>query len=187
MNTIKLNSKALLQLTAIKKHLSTQITLTEDDRVLLIDCISSLLTETSFFDFPTEIKISDVGQIDSVLEKWIALFNNLPGWDYCPFCFLADDDNLELLQKNTIITAWFAPSYAYNSIRSSNNRAYEVRLKADGTAKFWFPTFEDAEQYPELYNFKGSWKEAYYLLIETLKKGWPMEEFPEELQQFLKK
>jgi hypothetical protein len=60
-------------------------------------------------------------------------------------------------------------------------------LKDDGSAKFWFPTFEDAEQYPELFNFRGTWKEAYLLLIETLKNGWPMEEFPDELKLFLKK
>lgn len=83
--------------------------------------------------------------------------------------------------------AWFAPSYAYNSAKTAHDPAYEVQLKGDGTASFELPTLQDAQRYPELYNFRGSWKEAYLLLIETLKNGWPMEEFPEELQQFLKK
>lgn len=82
--------------------------------------------------------------------------------------------------------AVFAPSLAYLTDRKASE-GYEIRFKGDGTARFWFPTFRDVEAYPELYSFKGSWKEAYLLLIETLKKGWPTEGFPEELRQFLKK
>lgn len=134
-----------------------------------------------------KVKLWDLNEIDKCLDQWRRLFDNLPGWDYCPFSFLVGNDNPDLLNGGVIIVARFAPSYAYNFIKSDRERAYEIRLKDDGTALFQLPTFADAKLYHELYNFRGAWKEAYLLLIETLKKGWPMEEFPEELQQFLKK
>lgn len=117
--------------------------------------------------------------------KWQELFSNIPGFDFAGNCYFLDSDSLDLLKMGVVMIAIFAPSLSYNRVASNNG--YEVWLKDNGSAKFWFPTFEDAEKHPELYNFKGSWKDAYLLLIETLKKGWPLEEFPEELQKFLKK
>jgi hypothetical protein len=127
-----------------------------------------------------EVSIWDVTDIDSNLEKWEELFENIPGFDSCPGAHLVTQD-LKLKSENVIITAFFAPTLRHNE----EDRIFEVHLRTDGTAIFWFPTGEDVRQFPKLFEFIGTWKEAYYLLIETMKKGWPMEEFPEELQRFL--
>ncbi len=132
-----------------------------------------------------EFSTWDKQKLDESLAEWEKLWLNIPGFDFAPNCYILDNDSPELLARGFVMTALFAPSLAYNMVNGKD--AYHVMLKADGTATFEFPTFEDAQEYPELFNFKGSWKEAYYLLIETLKNGWPMEEFPPELQQFLKK
>jgi len=175
-----------------KKFLEYQPITTREQSILgkflsQIPPTSTFLSKKISFDENITVSLWTVSLVQSNLKRWQSLFANLPGWDYCPFCYIVDDETPELLQKNVIIVAWFAPSYAYNSIRSEKNRAYEVWLKDDGTALFQVPTLKDAKLYPKLYNFKGSWKEAYLLLIETLRKGWPMEEFPEELKPFLKK
>jgi hypothetical protein len=131
-----------------------------------------------------EVKVWTFDQVEHELEKWRALFNHLPGYNICPFSYFVDGDEPEFVRKRLIIVAQFAPNMAYIEERDVS---FKVYLKDDGTATFYLPTLEDAEQFPELYYFKGSWKEAYLLLIETLQKGWPMEEFPEELQKFLPK
>lgn len=193
MQTLTLKVRNIQVLKQIQKNLSERLPLTERQQNFLSDFLvqlpqaNTLLLEKIAIDEPLEMNLWDVGKIETKLDKWVDLLNNLPGWDYCPFSFLVNNDNPDLLKKDVVIVAWFAPSYSYNSIRSEQERAYEIWLKGDGTAIFQLPTLEDAEQYPDLYNFKGTWKEAYYLLIETLKKGWPMEEFPEELLPLLKK
>jgi hypothetical protein len=190
MKTLTLKIKDIQILNDIQKRLSERKSLTEKQQTNLLDFLSqlpqteALLFEQTSFDEQFEARLWDVGKIDDHLKKWQRLFSNIPGWDYCPYCFFVDADNVKMLHKNIILAAWFAPSMSYNQ---KNNEGYEVQLKDDGTANFMLPTLEDAEAYPELYNFKGTWKEAYYLLIETLKKGWPMEEFPEELLPLLKK
>lgn len=193
MQTLTLKIKDIQNLNEIKKSLSDKQPLTEKQQTNLIHFLSqlpqteNLFLEQTSLDEQFDARLWEVGKIDNHLDQWERLFGNLPGWDYCPICAVVDNDNVEMLRKNVIMFAVFAPSYAYNCIRSSEERGYEVWLKDDGTAQFHVPTLTDAEAYPELYNFKGTWKEAYYILIETLKKGWPMEEFPEELLPLLKK
>jgi len=193
MQTVTLKIKDIQILNDIQKSLSERQPLTEKQQAALSYFLSrlpqtdTLILECTSLDEEFGVQLWEVGKIDDHLEQWKKLFGNLPGWDYCPICVVVDNDNPEMLRKNVLVIAVFAPSYAYNCIRSSEERGYEVWLKDDGTAQFHVPTLADAERYPELYNFKGTWKEAYYLLIETLKKGWPMEEFPEELLPLLKK
>jgi hypothetical protein len=95
------------------------------------------------------------------------------------------EEDKVMLSKNVIVITQFAPSMSRNL--DTSKRGFELWFKDDGMALFWLPTLEDAEKYSDLYNFKGSWKEAYMLLLETWKKGWPMEEFPEQLRLLLKK
>ncbi len=177
-------------LNTIQIKLSKPQPLTKDEQKYLscflaqIPSSKELLLNNVPLDAQFEVNPWDSDKLEVDLEKWIKLFNGIPGWDYCPFCRLVSNDDIEMLSKNVIVIVPFAPSMAYNTICQEG---YKVLLKDDGSAIFRLPALKDAEQYPELHNFKGTWKEAYLLLIETLKKGWPMEEFPEELQQFLKK
>jgi len=193
MQTLTLKIKDIDGLNSIQKKLSEQKPLTKKQQDILsvflaqLPPTNTLLIERTPLDEQFETQAWEMEKFDEYLEQWEKLFGNLPGWDYCPMCYSVDTDNPEMLRKNVIMIAVFAPSYTYNCVRSSDERGYEVWLKDDGTAQFQVPTLADAEKYPELYNFKGTWKEAYYLLIETLKKGWPMEEFPEELLPLLKK
>jgi hypothetical protein len=193
MKRITLTISNIDRLNSIQQLLVSQLSISKEDKLFLSTFLSqipetaNLLEDKISFDEKITIGLFNMSLIDCSLKKWQNLFGNLPGWDYCPYCFFVDNDLPGLLQKNIIIVACFAPSFSYNSHRSPDEKPYEVHLKDDGTATFYLPTLNDAKQYPELYNFNGTWKEAYLLLIETLKKGWPMEEFPEELQQFLKK
>jgi len=193
MRALTLTISDISHLHAIENRLTINTTLSLSDQTILRKILSQFPTDSDLLankipiDEPLPVNAWDLSKLENNLNHWKTLFGNLPGWDYCPFSFLVDNDNLELLHQNVLIVAWFAPSYAYNVVRSSENRAYEVWLKDDGSAIFQLPTLKDAEKYPELYHFNGSWKEAYLLLIETLKKGWPMEEFPVELRPFLKK
>ena len=191
MKALTLKTKDIQILSEIQKNLSEQQYLTEEQQNFLSNFIANLpspnftLIERTPLDELCKVIIWDMEEIQSHLHKWEKLFSNLPGWDYSPLCIFYDGDAVDQLKDGIIMAVVYAPSMSYNI--QKGREGYEVHLKDDGTAKFWFPNFEDAEQYPELYNFKGSWKEAYYLLVEILKKGWPMEEFPEELLPLLKK
>jgi len=190
MKHLKLSVKNIDRLNLIQTLLSASKPLSAADQIFLAKFLSQLpstqqlLSEKMHLNAEIGISLLTMLKINKGLENWKQLFTNLPGWDYCPHCFFVNYEVPDLLKKKVIISAWFAPSYSYNRLK---DRPCEIWLKDDGTALFQLPTLQDAEQYPELYNFKGTWKEAYYLLIETLKKGWPMEEFPDELKQFLKK
>jgi hypothetical protein len=188
MKTLTLTITEIDRLSSINKRLYNEQPLTTDDTLYLSKFLfqfSSINPISAKIEFDETMIVNPWrnDKMETTLDKWKNLFFNIPGFDFAPNCYILDNDSSELLAKNVLMIAMFAPSLSYNSITS--NDAYEVRLKNDGIACFWFPSFEEAEKYPELYNFKGSWKEAYLLLIETLKKGWPMEEFPEELRKFL--
>jgi hypothetical protein len=190
MKYLTLTISDISRLNKIQKSIAEQKPLTVKEQTFLSEFLLQipspkvLLLDKLPLDETFNVNVWDTIEIEAHLKEWIKLFDNIPGYDAAPGCYIVDHNSRELLRKNVIMTAAFAPTLAYNYIVT--NEAFEVHLKDNGTASFWFPTFEDAEQYPNLYNFKGTWKEAYLLLIETLKKGWPMEEFPEELQQFLK-
>jgi len=189
MKTLKLNIENIQILNEIQTALSKHESLTRDERDFLISFLTRIPSPKEFLskNIPLneifEVNIWELKTLEVHLEKWIALFENIPGYDYSPCCLIVGN-NAELLSKNVIMIATFAPSMSYNL---QNDTGYEIHLKDDGTASYQLPTIRDAEQYPELYSFKGTWKEAYLLLIQTLQKGWPMEEFPEELQKFLPK
>ena len=191
MKNLTLKIADIARLKSIEATLFKNAPLTSEDQFYLADIISrmptteDLLAERIPLDAPIEVTAWDMDKTDSSLEKWRKLFAVPIGWDYTGFCYPVPETDRLMLEKNVIMIAQFAPSMTHNL--NHEKRCYEVLLKDNGMAVFELPTLEDVQFYPELYNFKGSWKEAYLLLIETLKKGWPMEEFPEELQQFLKK
>lgn len=189
MNSINLRIRDINILNDIRKALYKHQSLSIEQQDILSEFLLnlpkavSLLKEKVPLNQTINVELLETDKISPVLKKWEALFNNLPGWDFCPICYIVDKDDLDALKENVLIIAIFSPSYSYNLIHKGEG--YEVWLKSDGTSQFKLPSLEDAELFPELYNFKGSWKEAYLLLIETLQKGWPMEEFPKELQKFL--
>jgi len=191
MKTITLTTQNISFLKRIQGLLSLKKPLSAKEMTFLnkflcqISVNQEVILDRTFIDECLKVSVWDINHLERILEKWKKLFNNIPGYDFAPNCYLLKHNTSELTRKQVIMVAAFAPSLSYNSIIT--NEAYEIHLKEDGTGYFWFPTFEDAKKYPHLFNFNGSWKEAYLLLIETLKQGWPMEEFPKELQQFLKK
>ncbi|QTE35869.1 hypothetical protein J3L18_22355 [Mucilaginibacter gossypii] len=196
MKQISLLITDIDQLIAINSKLLMGEALTPTDLQSLTSFLSNLpnvenlLTDNVALDLPLSILLWDTDKIDAILDQWEVLFKNIPSYNNSTLCIRTNNKEAVLLNLNTLIVTMFSPSLSYAMDLENiaiNHGGFEVHLKDDGSAKFNLPTLQDAEAYPELYNFKGSWKEAYYLLIETLKKGWPMEEFPEELQQFLKK
>lgn len=192
MNNVTLTIQSIESLNLIRTKLIDQQALTLIEQNCLVELLGqlpstkNLLAKKLRLQEPLQVSMWNMEKINILLKKWIELFENIPGYDYCPCCLpVSGKEDRNLLQNHVIMVAAFAPSMSYNL--DDNNDGYEVLLKENGTASFWLPTLKDAEQYPELYNFKGTWKEAYLLLIETLKKGWPMDEFPDELKSFLKK
>lgn len=179
LNSIKAQLSNKRPLTAVEQeyllHFLTQVP-TPDARLL-----KDIATEE-----PIRVMAWDVAEIEEILQKWKQLFYDLPGFDHSPSADIVDlHGNPDWFHQNIIMVVTFSPTLSHNEFECKE--PFEVRLKDDGTALFWFPTCDDSRNYPELYNFGGTWKEAYLLLIETLKRGWPMEEFPEELRPFLKK
>ena len=192
MKHITFTIRDIEKLNSIKAQLSNKRILTLNEQLYLLDFLLQVpspnvaILKDIAYDEPIEVRLWDIGKIEQVLKKWYQLFTNIPGFDFSPDVDIIDQNSdPRLFHMNIIMVASFSPTLAHNEFEGS--KPYEIHLIDDGTAHFWFPSFEDARQFPELYNFKGSWKEAYLLLIETLKKGWPMEEFPEELKPFLKK
>lgn len=189
MKSFTLRLGDLLQLNEIQetiKHnqqLSTQQLRVIEYFLKQLPFAQHLKIEAASFDDEITLNLINDPILQDTVNDWQQLFTNIPGWDFCPLCHFVDNDDIELVNKNIILVANFSPSYAYNLIPEA--RAYEVRLKGDGTATFWVPTKEDENKYPELLQFKGTWKEAYTHLIATLQKGWPKEEFPQELRKYL--
>jgi hypothetical protein len=119
------------------------------------------------------------------LKTWQTLFKNLPWKKRRPRCEMTSEVDFDKLWRNVFMTGYFMPSMTYDM--EIDNEQFELEIMDNGNAVFNFPSSSNALDYHGLYVFKGTWKEAYLLLIDTLKKGWPIEEFPEELKPLLKK
>jgi hypothetical protein len=196
MNQLTLTIQNISDLNSIKEALVKNQPLPLGQQTNLISLLSqlpageNLLSNKIPLDLPLPVDIWETERLRACLSQWIALFEHLPDYDGTTFCIAGYENEPELVKIRTVIVALFAPTLTYAiylSEQAQDNESFEVHLKDDGMAYFKLPTLKDAEQYPELYSFKGSWKEAYLLTVETMKKGWPMEEFPEELQKFLPK
>jgi hypothetical protein len=196
MSTLTLTVKDIEILKKAQSKIYLRKRLSSDERVILCNFLESLplpetiLNEKLPIDERFEIKLFDIEQMWPQLDKWLALFNNLPkngsklsvhaGW-------ISADDSEELVRKNIIISGAFVPSLQYSKKAKGENKIIGFNLKTDGTAEFQFWRVEDAGNFPELYKFTGSWKEAYLLVVKTLQEGWPQTQFPEELLPLLKK
>jgi hypothetical protein len=189
MKQLTLTVSDIARLNSIQNRLVNYKTISKTEKLYLaqilaqIPSLKVLLSNKVAIQETFDVKALD--QQEKNIQRWVALLNTGPGWDYAPFCYLVVEEDIAMLSKNVIIITQFAPSMSRNL--DTSKRGFELWFKDDGQALFWLPSLEDAEYYPDLYSFKGTWKEAYLLLVNTWKKGWPMEEFPEELQQFLKK
>ena len=188
--TIRISDLKLLNI--INAKLKSDIPLSQTEQLTLTRFLEQVPTPESELlklipcNESVTVKFWNMVRMEKVMKKWQRLFYNLPGFDHSPGSDIIDQhSDPRLFARNVILNITFCPTLSHNEYE--DKEPFEIHLKDDGSAKFWFPTFEDAEAYPELYNFIGTWKEAYLLLIETLRKGWPMEEFPEELKPFLKK
>lgn len=186
MKTQTLTIRGINVLNQITKSLKESKLLTTIEKEVLIDFLDQLPLTNKLLEYLEpdelfEIKLIDVLQMDAVMQKWINLFDSLPGFDWAPSAYLVDRDNPKLLDKDVLILVTFAPSLTYNE----QDKAFELYLNQNGTAQFVLKTVEEMEQFPEFYSFRGNWKDAYLLVIETLKKGWPQDEFPDELKRFL--
>ncbi len=150
----------------------------------------TLLAEKFPLDKKFDIKVLDINQVWPHLERWLSLFNHLPknGLSNFPRAYWVDaEEDKCFWKKNVIIEAAFIPSLAYSKKNEARGQIVRLALKTDGTAIFRFSATEDAEAFPDLYLFDGSWKEAYILTVKTLRQGWPQTKFPKEFEPFLKK
>jgi len=196
MQTVTLAVQDIATLNKIHAKIYEKKRLSPDDRSFLdlflrgLPNAFNLLHEKCPLDEQFEVKVFDVKEMQPHFEKWIALFRGLPkngNPDY-PYAYLFDvEQNTRFWKTSVVIEVAFVPSFEFSKRYDKSSRTIELSLKVDGTASFDLYLISDIEQYPELYNFKGSWKEAYLLVVKTLKQGWPMEEFPDELKPFLKK
>ena len=192
MQILTLTVKKIELLNTINRKLLKEEPLTTEDHDILSDFLlqlpspSTLINERFPLDDKFEVKIIDMQEVMPHLEKWIKLFQNLPnnatlypeaGW------FDANED-CDFWRRNVIIEASFIPTLEH-SIREEN-QTIGLNLKCNGTAEFEFYLVEDAKSFPDLFDFKGTWKEAYLLTVKTLIGGWPQTSFPEELERLLK-
>ena len=196
MKTLTLLVKDAQVLNEIKIKLINQHRLSSIQHNILSSFLShlppteTLLSEKFLLsDEAFEIKVFDIEEIWPHLHKWIDLFNKLPkNWSRYPKAGWIDaDKDGDVWARNAIIEIVFIPSLEYSKKNKKDNKIISLYLKTDGTAIFELYTIKDTENFPELYNFKGSWKEAYFLVVKTLQQGWPQTQFPVELKQFLKK
>lgn len=191
--TFKIKDTDLLK--TIGKTLNAELPLSKVQTAFLAKLCNEIpetrhfLEEKISLEDTIQVNLLDMDTLVGNLKKWEALFENIPGYDCAPYSFITIEQQdiskelRELINIGVLIIATFAPTPTY----CLYGEGYDVYLKDDGTAYFELPTLKDAEKYPDLYQFKGSWKEAYLLMIETIKKGWPMEEFPKEFEMLLPK
>lgn len=190
MSTLTLSVRDIEILKNAKHKLNLRKRLSSDERDVLDNLLAGLppseilLNEKFPLDERFEIKIFDIEESWPQIEKWIDLFNSLPKETSFTgvHAMWIDDD---FWKRNVIIEVSFIPTLAHS--KRKDNKSIYLSLKIDGTALFKFNLIKDAENFPELYQFNGSWKDAYLLVVKTLQQGWPQTKFPKEFEQFLKK
>jgi len=185
MKNLVLTVMDLLVLADIQKAVLKGDSLSKNQRDVLSNFLSELLkgTENMSYQIPVDsdvaIELCDLKSAENDLPKWAKLFLSLPGSEVCVTGEMLENG---INNNGSIALAIaFAPSLEHRK----RDALFDIYLMYDGTAKIIIELVEDAEEFAELYNFKGSWKEAYFLLLETMRKGWPQENFPKELLKFL--
>lgn len=183
-------------LNTIYNKLSSNLKLSRKDRTVLseflygLPSINKILTERFPLNDLFEVELYSVEQMRPHIQKWIRLFNRLPreisrfgihaGW-------LDGQEDDSFWETNVVIEGEFIPTQQLSTRKDDGCLSIGIILKADGTATFKFADLRLAERFTDLYNFNGSWKEAYLLVAKTLQQGWPQTKFPLEFEQFLTK
>lgn len=132
------------RLNSIKVQLANKCILTAEEREYLLDFLDQVPTpdasmlENILSSEPLEIRVWEVDKIERVLGKWYDLFINIPGFDFSPAVNIIDQNSdPKLFYKNIIMTASFSPTLSHNEFIDSE--PFEIHLKDDRTASFWFP------------------------------------------------
>jgi hypothetical protein len=188
MNTLFLQLGRIKTLNGAKEALESHRSLTDDERQVLMDFLANLpLTESLLemqlpFNAPVALTTLSLDDAWQECRKWRRLFSNLPRGKTTSGCLFIDELlSFGIADPTLIMVGLFTPSFEYDQ----KDIRFRVYFKNDGSSRFWFPTFEDAQRFPALYSFVGNWIEAYYEVIRTVKEGWPQEKFPEELKKIL--
>ncbi len=187
MNTLILTIKDLTIFKEIKKQIETEQPLTPEQKLELcfflgqLPLLKDILSEKVITIDPIEIKLFDFNQMLPTLKNWVSIFKNLPGKNTSAIITELDS---EILQKQgVILLCKFPPSIFYDA----KDKTIDVYLKTDGSALFKIETLEDFENFPDLYSFKGTWKESYKLAVRTALRGWPQDKFPIEFEKYIRK
>jgi hypothetical protein len=187
METITLTLTELDRLKAIQKNLKGMKVLPISQQSYLYSILSLFPTSEEMLlrcignATGFQVNLWDTKRLEAHLIDWCRLFAGVPGYDHSTNFCIVGPERADLLRRNVIVVSNFSPSMSYHLSQSGN--PCEVHLHDDGTASFWLPTFDLAERYPDMDFFRGTWQEAYQLLAETIRAGWPMEEFPQQLKQ----
>ncbi|MEO6523800.1 MAG: hypothetical protein ABIN91_19105 [Mucilaginibacter sp.] len=187
MTTITLALRNAKILNAAQSKFLNRSKLSSRERAALNTLLSSLSFQDNAIEEGLEIIIFDINEMRLHLETWIKLFNSLPnnGDEFFPYASLYDLSDTEYLNGNIGLVA-FIPTIFHNE-KDGLEKIINIHLRVDGTAAFAFNNPDDAQNFPTLFNFSGSWKEAYLLTVKTLQQGWPQTKFPEELLPLLKR
>lgn len=195
MKNVTLRIQDIESLNGIKERLDSFKPLSNEQQDLLLHFLShlpptqSLIAEKVSFDETFAVKVYDLRELRPDRDKWFALFKALPsnGSRFYPSVSWVDVDMLDEYESTEVfISVSFVPSYAYSK-NAPGFETVDLHLNTDGTAKFVLFTVQDTRNFPELYSFEGSWKEAYLMTVKTLKEGWPQTKFPKELEKLLPK
>lgn len=187
MNAIFLTIRDLTIFREIKKQIETEQPLSLEQKLELcfflnqLPLVKDILSEKVIPINPIEVKLFDFNRILPTLKNWVSLFQNLPGKNTIATITVLDS---EILQKQgVILLSKFPPTIFYDT----KDKTIDVYLKTDGSALFKIETLEDFENFPDLYAFRGTWKDAYHLAVKTVMRGWPQEKFPTEFEKYIRK
>jgi len=171
MKTLKLRISDILFLNEVKEVLMKREKLSakQEDELLFflsnIPEICDLLTSKTSPEAIFEVCALNLNKAKSHLQTWVNTFARLP----YSYAIIVTEKDVELVKKKVILKAMFSPSMMFQL----EEKYIEVHFIEDGEATFQFASFEDAEKFPNLYRFKGSWKDAFILILETARYGWP--------------
>ncbi len=183
METLTLNINGIANLNEIREAIENRKPLTQGQQLFLLKFLTGLPLPSKFLldktgtDIAFRIQLFDIDEMQPCMSEWIEIYKNMPGK---PQAKLIEHPS-SILNENVVVQVLFFPSLKYKQ----ENRMIELHLKADSTACFHITTLKDAESYPELYSFIGSWRDAYLVLVKVMMRGWPQVEFPKELSPFL--
>ncbi len=109
------------------------------------------------------------------LENWEQLFGQLPGFKECIRVDSHEDEDYS--QMGAIYPT---------TIHRVKDKLCELILRGDGSSTFMFSSTKEIKLPRALRYFSGKWSEAFKLMAQTLREGWPQQEFPKKFESLLK-